>query len=101
MSKRSKACEITPDVREAVEERDGRCCIFCGHPGRGEAHFVGRAHGGLGIEQNIITVCRKCHHEMDNGMYRAKYIAFAESYLRDHYEDWNISDLIYHKGFEY
>lgn len=100
MSKRSKACEIPPAVREAVEARDEHCCIFCGKWGRGEAHFIGRAHGGLGVEKNIITVCRKCHHEMDNGMNRPKYIAYAEGYLRDHYDDWDISDLIYHKGFD-
>lgn len=101
-SKRTKACEIKPAVREAVEERDGHCCIFCGSPdARGEAHFVSRAHGGLGIEQNILTVCHKCHHELDNGKHRARYTAIAEGYLKDHYEGWNISDLIYHKGFEY
>lgn len=100
-SKRTKACEIKPEVRKAVEERDDHLCIFCGRWGRGEGHFVRRSQGGLGIEQNVITVCRKCHHEMDNGMNRVQYISYAESYLRDHYEDWNISDLVYHKGFEY
>ena len=100
-SKRTKACEIKPKVREAVEDRDGHCCIFCGKAGRGEAHFIARSHGGLGIEQNLLTVCRSCHHEMDNGKNRAMYIKVAEQYLKDHYKNWNISDLIYHKGFEY
>lgn len=97
-SKRTKACEITPEVRRAVEKRDGGCCIFCGNPhARGEAHFIARSHGGLGIEQNILTVCRPCHHEMDNGKNRAYYTATAECYLRDIYPDWNIEDLIYKK----
>ena len=98
MSKRSKACEITPEVRRAVEERDGHRCIFCGRSGRGEAHFIGRAHGGLGVEENILTVCRYCHHELDNGLDRAYYVAKAENYLRDHYPDWDANKLVYIKS---
>ena len=100
-SKRTKACETKPKVREAVEKRDNYCCIYCGKSGRGEGHFIKRSQGGLGIEQNIITVCRWCHHQMDDGKDRALYIAKAEKYLKDHYPDWNVSDLIYHKGYEY
>lgn len=98
MSKRSKACEITPAVREAVEKRDGHCCIFCGSPNaRGEGHYIGRAQGGLGVEENIITVCRYCHNEMDNGKNMVKYRAFAESYLKDHYPGWDAREYIYSK----
>lgn len=97
MSRRSELCKITPEVRKAVEKRDGHCCIFCGAPGRGEAHFIGRAHGGMGVEKNILTVCRKCHHELDNGKNRVYYIAKAQDYLNDHYDDWKIEDLIYSK----
>ena len=97
MSRRSEACAITPEVRRAVEERDSHRCIFCGRSGRGEAHFIGRAHGGLGVEQNILTVCRACHHELDNGKDRVYYVAKAENYLRDHYPDWDANKLIYSK----
>jgi hypothetical protein len=38
---------------------------------------------------------------MDNGMNTKKYRAIAEQYLKDHYPDWNASDLVYKKGFEY
>jgi 5-methylcytosine-specific restriction endonuclease McrA len=101
-SKRTKACEIPPAVREKVEERDGHCCIFCGSPyARGEAHYIGRGQGGLGVEENIITTCSFCHREMDNGMNTKRYRAIAEQYLKDHYPDWNVSDLVYKKGFEY
>jgi 5-methylcytosine-specific restriction endonuclease McrA len=97
-SKRTKACEITPEVRKAVEDRDGHCCIFCGSPNaRGEAHFIGRAQGGLGVEENIITVCRNCHREMDNGLNTVKYRAIAECYLKDHYPGWDARELIYSK----
>lgn len=97
-SKRTKACEITPEVRKAVEYRDGHCCIFCRSPNaRGEAHFIGRAQGGLGVEENIITVCRNCHREMDNGKNTKRYRAIAEQYLKDHYPGWDARELIYSK----
>lgn len=101
-SKRTKACEIKPEVREAVERRDNHSCVFCGSPNaRGEAHIIRRSQGGLGIEQNLLTVCRHCHHELDEGKYRALYMNRALNYMKEHYPDWNISDLVYKKGFEY
>ena len=53
MHKRTRMVAITPEVRQAVEERDGHCCIFCGRPGRGEAHFVNRSQGGLGFLKTL------------------------------------------------
>lgn len=97
MSKRSKACEIPPKVREAVERRDGGCCIFCGKPGRSEAHIVSRAHGGLGIEENILTVCRYCHDQLDNGKDIRRYKAEAIVYIHEMYPDWSIEKVTYHK----
>lgn len=103
-SKRTKACEIKPKVRETVEERDNHRCVFCGSSDcRGEAHIVRRSQGGLGIEQNILTVCRRCHRKFDDGKKeeRELYMNRAISYMKEHYPDWNISDLVYKKGFEY
>lgn len=97
-SKRTKAVAITPKVRQAVEERDGYCCIFCGQRGRGEGHYISRAHGGLGVEENLITVCRKCHNEMDNGLLTQIYREKAEAYLRGIYPDWDKTKYIYKKG---
>ncbi|MBP5422474.1 MAG: HNH endonuclease [Paludibacteraceae bacterium] len=102
-SKRTKACEIPPKVREEVERRDSvdghPCCIFCGSPdARGEGHFIKRSQGGLGIPKNLVTVCRDCHREMDDGDNRKYYMEVAENYLRDHYPDWNKNDLIFKKG---
>ena len=90
-------CEITSAVRQKVEERDGHCCIFCGRPGRGEAHFVNRSQGGLGVEENIVTVCRSCHSQMDNGQAIKLYRARAEEYLRSKYPDWDVKKLVYNK----
>lgn len=97
-SKRTKAVAISPQVRAKVEERDNYSCIFCGKPGRGEAHFINRSQGGLGIEQNIVTVCRYCHSQMDNGQATKLYRAKAEAYLRAKYPEWDRSALVYKKG---
>jgi 5-methylcytosine-specific restriction endonuclease McrA len=97
MHKRTIACAITPEVRQRVEERDGGLCIFCHRPGRGEAHYIGRAQGGLGTEQNILTVCRPCHDRLDNSQARELMKRVAEQYLRSHYPDWDPEQLIYHK----
>lgn len=97
-SKRTKAVAITPKVRQAVEERDNYSCIFCGQRGRGEAHLVSRAQGGLGVEENIVTVCRQCHNEMDNGLLTQIYREKAEAYLRGIYPDWDRDKYIYKKS---
>ena len=98
MQNRTKAVAITPKTREIVEKRDNYSCIFCGKPGRGEAHFVNRSQGGLGIEQNIITVCRYCHNQMDNGQATKLYRDKAEQYLKSKYPEWDKSALVYKKG---
>ena len=96
-SQRTKACEISPKVREEVEERDGHCCIFCGRPGRGEAHLLNRSQGGLGIPENIVTVCRSCHSQMDNGQATKLFRTKAEEYLKSKYPDWDKNKLVYNK----
>jgi len=97
MHKRTKACAITPKVRQEVEERDGGLCIFCHFPGRGEGHYVPRSHGGLGIPENIICVCRTCHDRMDNSQARQIYMNRAREYLESKYPDWDESKLYYKK----
>lgn len=97
MSKRSKACDISPKVRRIVNERDGGICIICGQSGIPNAHFIGRAQCGLGIEENIVTLCPTCHHLFDNGGKREEYGAQIESYLKSKYPLWDKSKLIYDK----
>ena len=105
-SKRTKACEITPKVREIVEKRDSidgkPCCIFCGSPNaRGEAHIVRRSQGGLGIETNLLTTCRYCHRQFDEGKDKELYMHRAIAYMKEHYPDWDINNQVYRKGMEY
>ena len=107
-SRRTKATDIPPKVKKAVEERDSidgvPCCIFCGSPNaKGEGHVIGRAQGGLGVERNLITVCRTCHGRMDNTTYRDYYVNKAKEYLQSIYPDWNEEELVFNKwkGFKY
>lgn len=100
--RRTKATDIPPEVRKAVEQRDSingaPCCIFCGSPNaRGEAHVIARSQAGLGVERNVITVCRSCHQQFDEGQAKALYRERAKEYLKSKYPDWNEEDLVYNK----
>jgi len=55
-SKRSKATDISQSVKMKVWERDNHCCIVCGYNQNvmPNGHYISRAKGGLGIEQNIF-----------------------------------------------
>jgi hypothetical protein len=97
MHKRTKACAISKKTKEIVYKRDEGCCIFCGAPGLPEAHVVPRSHGGLGVPQNIVTVCRPCHDKMDNSLMRQQMLQEAAEHLKRFYPDWNEKDLIFDK----
>jgi 5-methylcytosine-specific restriction endonuclease McrA len=96
-SKRTKALEIPREVKIRVALRDNEKCILCGRPGLPEAHYISRAHGGLGIEQNIVTLCRSCHRRYDQTTERAALGAIIADYLRTQYHDWTPTELIYRK----
>lgn len=100
MHKRTKACSIKAAVKKRVEERDGHCCIFCGKRGRGEAHVISRAQGGLGIEQNLVTTCRECHEALDNTLSRPVMLEIAKQHLKAFYPEWSVDAVIYKKGIE-
>lgn len=100
MHKRTKACAIKAAVKKKVEERDGHCCIFCGKRGKGEAHVISRAQGGLGVEQNLVTTCRGCHEALDNTLSRPVMLEIAKQHLKAFYPDWSADAVIYKKGIE-
>lgn len=97
-SKRTQALNINRATRMAVYERDGGCCVLCGRPGNPEAHYISRAHGGLGIEQNIVTLCRPCHRRYDQTIERDAIREILRDYLMSKYPDWDEDNLIYKKG---
>ena len=98
-TKRTKACDITKKVKDLVWERDGRKCIICGSPyAFPNSHFVRRSQNGMGIPENIVTMCQRCHMMYDQGPERELIGAYTERYLRSQYPNWNKEKLIYKKG---
>ena len=97
-SKLSKACDIPQSVRDIVEARDKGICVICKvNKGEPNMHYIARSQLGLGIEQNIVCGCLKCHTEYDNGKYREHHGEVIKRYLQNKYENWNEEDLIYKK----
>lgn len=97
MHKRTKACAISKKTKEIVYKRDEGCCIFCGASGLPEAHVVPRSHGGLGIPQNIVTVCRPCHDKLDNSVERQQMLQEAAEHLMRIYPDWDAKKYVFDK----
>lgn len=98
-TKRAKACDISKKVKDRVWERDGHRCIICGsYQAMPNSHYIRRSQGGLGIEENIVTMCQQCHRMYDQGPERKLIADYTERYLRRNYPDWNPEKLIYKKG---
>ena len=108
MKDRTKALGIPKSVKEAVAERDSvdgyPNCILCGKPAPTDnpiafscAHYIARSQGGLGIEENILTLCPNCHRQCDSTPLRAAYRPILARYLREHYTDWSEENLTYKK----
>ena len=96
-SKRARACDIPQKVKQKVFERDGYC-VLCGNPNASpNAHYISRSQGGLGIEQNVLTLCNACHHRYDQTTDRKQLREFFKEYLKSKYADWDETSLIYKK----
>lgn len=107
MKKRTNALAIPDEIKRRVAERDScdghPCCILCGRPSPtsdllafSNAHYISRAHGGLGIERNILTLCPDCHLAYD-GAEREELRPILRRYLCEHYENWTESELTFRK----
>lgn len=108
MNERTEALSIPRSVKAAVAARDSvdgcPCCILCGRtaPTRYPlafscAHYIARSQGGLGIEENILTLCPNCHRQYDSTELRAAYRPILARHLREHYPGWNEDQLTYKK----
>ena len=98
MHRRTKALAISKAVKDAVWERDGHCCVLCGSPyANPEAHYISRAQGGLGVEENVLTLCRACHGRYDNSCERPFIRERLAQYLASRYPDWSEEKLVYRK----
>lgn len=63
------------------------------------AHYISRASGGLGVEENIMTLCIGCHYHFDSGnaQERKELKEKARSYLMSKYQNWDEGKLTYRK----
>lgn len=105
-SQRAKACDISQKVKLRVFLRDNGRCVVCNnsHNVMPNAHYIPRSQGGLGVEENIVTMCtdlteNKCHSRFDKGTQeeREELGNIIESYLKSKYPNWNKEKLIYKK----
>lgn len=97
-SRRTKALEIPPKVKANVYKRDGGCCVCCGSPmGQPNAHYIPRSQSGLGIEENILTLCWPCHLQYDQSTERKRMKEYFREYLKSKYPDWDENKLVYRK----
>ncbi len=95
-SKRTKALAIPDEVKRAVWDRDGGRCVCCGsRRASPNAHYIARSQGGLGIEQNVLTLCADCHRKYDQSVKRKELRAFFRGYLKKMYPGWDEAELIY------
>ena len=104
MHLQTKHTAIPKAVKERVYERDHHQCLFCGRyvdVSNASAHYIARSHGGLGIEENLLTLCDWCHNQFDNSEYRQEMKLLFGRYLKAHYPDLDESKLIYKKGMDY
>lgn len=106
-SRRTKALDIPQRVKDRVFARDGGACVVCGSRVNvmPNAHVVSRAQGGLGIEENIVTLCtslseNRCHYYFDNGTAAQREVMreIIEGYLKERYPGWNREMVQYRKG---
>ena len=73
-----------------------RCGSLDGAP---NAHYIPRSLGGLGIPENILTLCPRCHYEFDfsSREIRDGLREFFAEYLKSKYDNWDEKKIIYHK----
>ena len=99
-SKRTKALEIPKQVKEKVYMRDSYRCVLCARYVSVEnacCHFIARSQGGLGIEENILTLCNECHRKFDNSEHRQELKRYFRDYLKSKYKNWSEKELYYKK----
>ena len=105
-SNRAKATDIPMSVKQKVWGRDNGRCVICGNDYNvmPNAHYIPRSKGGLGIEENIVTLCtnftkNKCHYMYDNStrQNREKYGIMISEYLKSKYPHWN-EEMLYYKN---
>lgn len=108
MRKDTKARDFDRKVKETIAERDSHdgwpCCVRCGAAAPAplawsNAHFVSRSQGGMGIPENGLTLCPRCHRAYDQTTQRAALREFFKEYLQAKHPGWDESKLYYRKEY--
>ena len=106
MRKDTKARDFDRKAKEAISARDSidgwPCCVFCGLAAPAplawsNAHFIARSQGGLGIPENGLTLCPRCHARYDQTDGREEMRCYFREYLEERYDDWSEDALTYRK----
>lgn len=103
-SKRTKALSIPKSVKIAVNIRDRQSCVLCGTYCTIEfscCHYISRANSGLGIEENIVTLCNDCHRALDQSIRRKALLQRVRNHLDRFYPNFKDEDRKYKKGEKY
>lgn len=87
--------DIDRKVKEEVHERDHYCCVVCGKQGLPNSHIIRRSQGGLGIKENIVTHCLRCHTKYDSGDIEVRTV--TKDYIRKLYPDFSDEQRRYKK----
>lgn len=92
-----KHTRINSNVYETVLARDNKQCVICGSNRNLHAHhYIYRSHLGLGIEENLVMICKRCHinvHERDDGTLKNK----LKKHLDKHYPEFSDEQRKYNK----
>ena len=96
----SRRAKLEIAIRDRIE--GWPCCVYCGAPAPVEmawsnAHYISRAQGGLGIPENGLTLCPRCHRRYDQSTDREEMREFFREYLKKKYIGWDEEKLIYRK----
>lgn len=94
-SERSKATDFSLEVKKQMLERDNYHCIFCSELNVTPAHYIPRSQGGLGIIENGVCLCVKCHQALDNGIAKNHLKEKVRRHLKRHYPNFKDEDRIY------
>ncbi len=98
--KSTKATDIPMKVKKIVWERDNHRCIYCHTPvplSCANSHYIKRSQLGLGIPENIVCACSRCHNKYDFGINIQNMINYTRKYLKSKYDGWNEEILKYKK----
>ena len=112
MHRMTKFTAIPASVKAEVANRDcthgPATCIICGQPGTPSCHIVRRSQGGMGVAENIVTLCSQCHYAFDEGLFLKRLWPlglktqqdvreYIIEYIKGFYPDWTEESVTYRK----